>query len=155
MPAGVDRGTRTSGCAGTVVQPGDLSRLRLMAPAGPGGGWDTTARVSQRVVQAGGLARNVQVFDVEGAGGTIGPGPLARETDDALLVMMGLVMVGAVDTNDSATRLSDVTPIARLVGGTELIVAVGKLLMGSAAQRILLTVDCPILTVKGPPAATA
>ena len=30
--------------------------------------------------------------------------------------------------------------------------AVGKLLMGSAAQRILLTVDCPILAVKGPPA---
>jgi nucleotide-binding universal stress UspA family protein len=29
--------------------------------------------------------------------------------------------------------------------------AVGKLLMGSAAQRILLDVDCPILAVKGPP----
>ena len=66
-----------AGCAGTVVQPGDLSRLRVMAPASPGGGWDTTARVFQRVVQTSGLARNVQVFDVEGAGGTIGrvPGP--------------------------------------------------------------------------------
>jgi nucleotide-binding universal stress UspA family protein len=30
---------------------------------------------------------------------------------------------------------------------------VGKLLMGSAAQRILLTVDCPVLAVKGPPGA--
>jgi nucleotide-binding universal stress UspA family protein len=30
--------------------------------------------------------------------------------------------------------------------------AVGKLLMGSAAQRILLDVDCPVLAVKGPPA---
>jgi nucleotide-binding universal stress UspA family protein len=29
--------------------------------------------------------------------------------------------------------------------------AVGKLLMGSAAQRILLVVDCPILSVKSPP----
>jgi nucleotide-binding universal stress UspA family protein len=29
--------------------------------------------------------------------------------------------------------------------------AVGKLLMGSAAQRILLGVDCPVLAVKGPP----
>ena len=29
---------------------------------------------------------------------------------------------------------------------------VGKLLMGSAAQRILLDVDCPVLAVKGPPA---
>ena len=111
------------GCAGTVVQPGDLSRLRVMAPASPGGGWDTTARVFQRVVQSAGIARNVQVFNVEGAGGVIGLGQLAREDDDALLMMMGLVMVGAVDTNDSSTRLTDVTPIARLIGETELIVA--------------------------------
>ncbi|WP_456550192.1 Bug family tripartite tricarboxylate transporter substrate binding protein [Blastococcus sp. SYSU D00813] len=110
-------------CAGTVVRPGDLSRLRVMAPASPGGGWDTTARVLQRVIQTSGIARNVQVFNVEGAGGTIGLGQLAREDDDALLMMMGLVMVGAVDTNDSSTRLTDVTPIARLIGEPELIVA--------------------------------
>ncbi|MGY1805278.1 universal stress protein [Blastococcus sp. SYSU D00922] len=43
--------------------------------------------------------------------------------------------------------------------GAELVViglrrrsAVGKLLMGSAAQRILLDVECPVLAVKGPPA---
>jgi putative tricarboxylic transport membrane protein len=93
-----------------------------MAPASPGGGWDTTARVLQRVIQTSGLARNVQVFNVEGAGGTIGLGQLAREDDDALLMMMGLVMVGAVDTNESTTRLTDVTPIAQLIGETELIV---------------------------------
>jgi putative tricarboxylic transport membrane protein len=109
-------------CAGTVVQPGDLSRLRMMVPASPGGGWDTTARTLQRVIQQAGVARNVQVFNVEGAGGTIGLGQLAREDDDALLMMMGLVMVGAVDTNDSSTRLTDVTPIAQLIGETELIV---------------------------------
>ena len=109
-------------CAGTVVQPGDLSRLRMMVPASPGGGWDTTARTLQRVIQSSGVARNVQVFNVEGAGGTIGLGQLAREDDDALLMMMGLVMVGAVDTNESRTRLSDVTPIAQLIGETELVV---------------------------------
>ncbi len=109
-------------CAGTVVQPGDLSRLRMMVPASPGGGWDTTARTLQRVIQQSGLARNVQVFNVEGAGGTIGIGQLAREDDDALLMMMGLVMVGAIDTNDSTTRLDDVTPIAQLIAETELVV---------------------------------
>ena len=61
-----------TGCAGTVVRPGDLSRLRIMAPASPGGGWDTTARLLQRVIRSTGIARNVQVFNVEGAGGTIG-----------------------------------------------------------------------------------
>jgi len=111
-----------TGCAGTVAKPGDLSRLRIMAPASPGGGWDTTARLLQRVIRSTGLARNVQVFNVEGAGGTIGLGQLSRETDDALLMMMGLVMVGAVETNKSKVKLTDVTPIARLLGEPEIIV---------------------------------
>jgi putative tricarboxylic transport membrane protein len=111
------------GCAGTVTKPGDLSRLRIMAPASPGGGWDTTARLLQRVMQTTGLTRNVQVFNVEGAGGTIGLGQLSRQADDALLMMMGLVMVGAVETNKSPVKLTDVTPIARLLGEPEIIVA--------------------------------
>ncbi len=112
-----------TGCAGTIREPGDLSRLRIMAPASPGGGWDTTARLLQRVLQSTGLTRNVQVFNVEGAGGTIGLGQLSRETDDALLMMMGLVMVGAVETNKSKVKLTQVTPIARLLGEPEIIVA--------------------------------
>ena len=111
-----------AGCAGTVVQRGDLSRLRVMAPASPGGGWDTTSRVLQRVVQRSGLARNVQVFNVEGAGGIIGLGQLSREDDDALLMTMGLVMLGAVLTNESAVTLADVTPVARLTGEAEIVV---------------------------------
>jgi putative tricarboxylic transport membrane protein len=111
-----------SGCAGTVAAPGDLDRLRIMAPAGPGGGWDTTSRILQRVLRREGLARNVQVFNVEGAGGIIGLGQLARETDDALLMMMGLVMLGAVLTNSSAVTLDDVTPVARLTGESEIVV---------------------------------
>jgi putative tricarboxylic transport membrane protein len=113
----------TTGCAGTVAKPGDLSRLRVMAPASPGGGWDTTARLLQRVIRSTAIARNVQVFNVEGAGGTIGLGQLSRETDDALLMMMGLVMVGAIETNKSTVGLSDVTPVARLLGEPEIIVA--------------------------------
>ncbi len=112
-----------AGCAGTISKPGDLSRLRIMAPAAPGGGWDTTARNLQRVIRSTGLARNVQVFNVEGAGGTIGLGQLSRETDDALLMMMGLVMVGAVETNKAKVKLSQVTPVARLLGEPEIIVA--------------------------------
>jgi putative tricarboxylic transport membrane protein len=112
-----------TGCAGTVARPGDLSRLRIMSPASPGGGWDTTARLLQRVIRSTGLARNVQVFNVEGAGGTIGLGQLTRESDDALLMMMGLVMVGAIETNKATVGLKDVTPVARLLGEPEIIVA--------------------------------
>jgi nucleotide-binding universal stress UspA family protein len=55
---------------------------------------------------------------------------------------------------DVAEELSDAVADT----GAELVViglrrrsAVGKLLMGSAAQRILLDVECPILAVKAPP----
>jgi putative tricarboxylic transport membrane protein len=121
IPAGLVLG----GCAGTVVQAGDLSRLRILVPASPGGGWDTTSRELQRTIQREGIARNVQVFNVEGAGGIIGLGQLARENDDALLMTMGLVMLGAVLTNESDTTLEDVTPIARLTGEQEIVVVPG------------------------------
>lgn len=115
-----------TGCAGTVAGQGDLNRLRIMVPASPGGGWDTTSRILQRTLQREGISRNVQVFNVEGAGGAIGLGQLARESDDNLLMTMGLVMVGAVETNKSKTRLDDVTPIARLTGESEILVVPKK-----------------------------
>lgn len=105
-----------AGCAGTVVRAGDLSRIRIMAPASPGGGWDTTSRTLQQAMQRSGLVRNVQVFNVEGAGGVIGLGQLERESDDNLLMTMGLVMLGAIETNNQAVTLDEVTPIARLTG---------------------------------------
>jgi nucleotide-binding universal stress UspA family protein len=55
---------------------------------------------------------------------------------------------------DVADELADVcaeTGAELLVIGLKKRSAVGKLLMGSAAQRILLDVDCPILGVKTPP----
>ena len=70
-------------------------------------------RLLQRVIRSTGIARKVEVFNVEGAGGTIGL-VSERETDDALPTMMGLVMVGAVKTNDSAVKLINAT----LVGGS-------------------------------------
>ena len=55
---------------------------------------------------------------------------------------------------DVAEELADAvaeTGADLLVIGLRRRSAVGKLLMGSAAQRILLDVGCPILSVKGPP----
>jgi putative tricarboxylic transport membrane protein len=100
-----------------------LSRLRLVVPASPGGGWDTTARAAGPVFESSGAARSVEVVNVPGAGGTIGLAQLAgqRGKKDTLLVM-GQVMVGAVQTNKSATTLADVTPIARLTSEQEAIV---------------------------------
>ncbi|MBB5233128.1 Bug family tripartite tricarboxylate transporter substrate binding protein [Deinococcus budaensis] len=105
----------------TVAQ--NLSGLRIMAPASPGGGWDQTSRAIQTVLQSEGIVRPVQVYNVPGAGGTIGLAQLYNARgEDKLLMTMGLVMVGAVQTNASKVDLSRVTPIARLTGEYEVVV---------------------------------
>lgn len=101
-----------------------LESLRVIAPAGPGGGWDQTARAIEEVVRALNLAGSVSVENVPGAGGTIGLAQLgAKEAGDPkVLMVMGLVMVGAILTNQSPATLEQSTPIARLTGEYEVIV---------------------------------
>ena len=98
--------------------------LQIMAPAGPGGGWDTTAREMQQVLQTGIIEQSVEVFNVEGAGGTVGLSQLVNdeEGNEHQLMMMGLVMVGGIALNQSDVTLDDVTPIARLTTEFEVIV---------------------------------
>ena len=51
----------------------------IMAPASPGGGWDSTARTMQEVMQAEGISASVQVQNVPGAGGTVGLAQFASD----------------------------------------------------------------------------
>ena len=98
--------------------------LTIVAPAAPGGGWDQTARVMQRVLATTEPGASVQVDNVPGAAGTIGLARFVqseRGNPNALLVT-GLVMVSGVITNRSPVSLADATPIARLTGETEVIV---------------------------------
>ena len=98
--------------------------LRIMAPASPGGGWDGTSRAMQSALQQAGIVNSVEVFNVPGAGGTIGLAQLATAENgkDDILMMMGLVMVGAILSNDAPVTLAQTTPIARLTAEYEVIV---------------------------------
>ena len=98
--------------------------LEIMAPAAPGGGWDTTAREMQRVLQEEGIAPTVEVYNVEGAGGTVGIAQLVNDEagNDHHLMMMGLVMIGAIATNASPVTLEQTTPISSLTAEFEVIV---------------------------------
>lgn len=98
--------------------------VQIMAPAAPGGGWDTTAREMQQVLDAEVLEESVEVFNVEGAGGTVGLAQLVNELadDESTMMMMGLVMVGAIALNQAEVSLDDVTPIARLTTEYEVVV---------------------------------
>ncbi|MEP6761085.1 MAG: tripartite tricarboxylate transporter substrate-binding protein [Sporichthyaceae bacterium] len=117
----------TSGSSGT--NSGDakpISRLQIMAPADPGGGWDSTARAMSTAIEGAALAKSTTVTNVPGAGGTIGLAQLANEKSEDFLMVMGLVMVGAIETNKSKNTLDDVTPIARLTAEDEIIVVPAK-----------------------------
>jgi putative tricarboxylic transport membrane protein len=99
----------------------DGRQLRLMAPAAPGGGWDQTSREMQTALRD--LAGRTEVYNVAGAGGTIGLSQFARyDGDPTQLMVMGLIMVGAIESNDSPVTLDSTTPLARLTTDYEVVV---------------------------------
>ncbi|WP_127502668.1 Bug family tripartite tricarboxylate transporter substrate binding protein [Actinoplanes solisilvae] len=96
-------------------------QLRLMAPAAPGGGWDQTSREMQAALRT--EAGRTEVYNVAGAGGTIGLSQFVRhEGDPTQLMVMGLVMIGAIESNDSPVGLDRTKPLARLTTDYEVIV---------------------------------
>lgn len=97
--------------------------VRLMAPADPGGGWDQTSRAIQEVIDPM-VDGSVEVYNVGGAGGTVGIAQfVGDEGDPNSLMTMGSIMVGAIETNGSPVTLEEVTPLVRLLGEYEVIVA--------------------------------
>jgi putative tricarboxylic transport membrane protein len=109
----------TGGSSGDAAA---VNRLQVMAPADPGGGWDQTARALAAAAEDAELAQSVQVSNVGGAGGTVGLAQLANERSEDYLMVMGLVMVGAIETNQSQATLENTTPIARLTAEDEIVV---------------------------------
>ena len=99
------------------------SKLTLIAPAAPGGGWDGFARESQQALRSNGIVNNPQVVNVPGAGGTIGLSQFVQTPgrEDALLVTGG-VMVGAIELADNPESMADVVPIARLADDFDVLV---------------------------------
>lgn len=111
-----------AGAAPAAAQPA-FERLRLVAPAAPGGGWDQTARAMQQVLQRAGIARTVSVENIPGAAGLIGLARFigAEQGNGDTLMASGLIMLGAIVTQRSVVTLRDVTPIARLTGEYEIL----------------------------------
>jgi putative tricarboxylic transport membrane protein len=104
-------------------------RVQIMAPADPGGGWDSTARALQATIRSAyPKGPGAEVYNVGGAGGTLGLSQLVSKDagDPYQLMVMGLVMLGAIETNRSPNTIDDVVPIATLTTETEAIVVPAK-----------------------------
>jgi putative tricarboxylic transport membrane protein len=92
------------------------ANLKMMIPANPGGGWDTTGRALGKAMQDAGVASTVSYDNKGGAAGALGLAQFvnASKGDANALMVMGAVMLGGIITSKPAVNLSQVTPIARL-----------------------------------------
>ena len=92
------------------------ANLKMMIPANPGGGWDTTGRALGKALQDAGVAATVTYDNKGGAAGALGLAQFinASKGDPNALMVMGAVMVGGIITAKPAVNLSQVTPVARL-----------------------------------------
>jgi putative tricarboxylic transport membrane protein len=101
-----------------------VDSVKMMIPANPGGGWDTTGRELGKAMTASGAVKNIQYDNKGGAAGTIGLAQFVNSAkgDPNALMMGGMVMVGGIIQNKSAVNLSQVTPVARLTSEYEVIV---------------------------------
>ena len=92
------------------------ANLKLMIPANPGGGWDSTGRALGRALQDAGAAATVSYDNKGGAAGAIGLAQFANGSkgDGNALMVMGAVMLGGIITGKPPVSLDKVTPVARL-----------------------------------------
>jgi len=91
--------------------------MKMMLPANPGGGWDTTGRALGKALQDAGLASSVQFENKGGAAGALGLAQFvnASKGDPHALMVMGAVMLGGIITGKPPVTLAQATPIARLI----------------------------------------
>ena len=116
-----------AGCASETstadsTTDGPVSGLRFLVPNAPGSGYDSTARAAVKAMEEASIIDGAEVFNLAGAGGTVGLQRVVNEKGNAKLVMqMGLGVVGAAYTNKSKATLAETTPIAKLIEEPEAI----------------------------------
>lgn len=109
--------------SGSAAGASPQASITMLAPAAPGGGWDTASREAQQAMRAESIVNNVQVVNLPGAGGAIGLSQFVdMPADPTQLMMTGTVMLGAINMNAADADLGDTTPIARLAEDYEVLI---------------------------------
>ena len=92
------------------------SNIKMMIPANPGGGWDTTGRALGKALTDAKVADTVTYENKGGAAGALGLAQFVNGSrgDPNALMVMGAVMLGGLITGKPPVSLSSATPIARL-----------------------------------------
>ena len=92
------------------------ANIKMMIPANPGGGWDTTGRALGKALVDAGAGATVIFDNKGGAAGALGLAQFVNGSkgDANALMVMGAVMLGGQITGKPPVSLSQATPIARL-----------------------------------------
>ncbi|MET1115924.1 MAG: tripartite tricarboxylate transporter substrate-binding protein [Comamonas sp.] len=90
--------------------------VKMMLPANPGGGWDSTGRALGKALQDAGVASSVTYDNKGGAAGAIGLAQFVNGSkgDPNAMMVMGAVMLGGIITGKPPVNLTQATPLARL-----------------------------------------
>lgn len=92
------------------------TNVKMMIPANPGGGWDTTGRALGKALLESGAVSTVTYDNKGGAAGALGLAQFVNGSkgDPNALMVMGAVMLGGIITGKPPVSLSQATPIARI-----------------------------------------
>jgi len=92
------------------------TNIKMMLPANPGGGWDTTGRALGKALMDAKVADTVVYENKGGAAGALGLAQFvnASKGDPNALMVMGAVMLGGIITGKPPVSVTQLTPIARL-----------------------------------------
>ena len=91
--------------------------VEFIAPANPGGGWDTLVRTAANVIRTEGLAdQNFAAINVQGGGGAVAWAQIARDTgNDHKLFATSPPIILVPVAGTSRFNHTDFTPVARLI----------------------------------------
>jgi putative tricarboxylic transport membrane protein len=92
------------------------NNIKMMIPANPGGGWDTTGRALGKALLDAKVADTVTYDNKGGAAGALGLAQFVSGSkgDPNAIMVMGAVMLGGLITGKPPVSLSSATPLARL-----------------------------------------
>ena len=92
------------------------TNIKMMIPANPGGGWDSTGRALGKALQDAKVADTVTYDNKGGAAGALGLAQFVNGSkgDPNSIMVMGAVMLGGIITGKPPVSLSAATPLARL-----------------------------------------
>ena len=103
--------------AGTLPMAARAStNIKMMIPANPGGGWDTTGRALGKAMTDAKVVDTVSYDNKGGAAGALGLAQFVNGSkgDPNALMVMGAVMLGGIITGKPPVSLSQATPLVRL-----------------------------------------